>query len=198
MDKTRDKKIFFTSDLHIGLKHIIALDKSHFNSVEEMEETIISNWNKKVSANDLVYIIGDLFYRPLYWEQYGEPSGCEEFLGKLNGKKVLIRGNHDGWMKEERFGKFFEKMCIMDEIEVEGTKCVLFHYPLLDWQGRGKGVVNLFGHMHNNHENSHKIAFERGAYNVGVAVNNYEPVTLDELIDNNRIIIETRNFKTNK
>ena len=190
--------IYFTSDLHIGLKHIIALDKSDFNSIEDMEDTIITNWNNKVNENDLVYILGDLFYRELYWEKYGEPKGCKEFLKKLKGRKILVRGNHDGWMGEEEFGEFFEKICDMDTIVVDNIECFLFHYPLLDWQGRGKGVVNLFGHMHNNHEGSHKIAFERGAYNVGVAVNNYTPVTLSEVIENNKLLLKNRNFKTNR
>ncbi|MGL5821213.1 MAG: metallophosphoesterase [Sarcina sp.] len=192
------KKIFFTSDLHIGLKHIIKLDKSHFSNIEQMEKTIIENWNKKVSNDDIVYILGDLFYREIYWKDYGAPKGCKEFLKKLKGRKVLVRGNHDRWITEEEFGEFFEKICDIDYIVVDGTKCCLFHYPLLDWEGRGKGVLNLFGHMHNNHEKDHKIAIKRGAYNVGVAVNNYEPVTLEEVIENNKILLETRNFKNNR
>lgn len=192
------EKIFFTSDLHIGLEHIIKLDKSHFTNIKEMEEIIIEKWNRKVSQDDKVYILGDLFYREVYWKQYGKPTGCKEFLKKLKGKKVLVKGNHDRWITEEEFGDFFEKICDIDYIVVDGVKCCLFHYPLLDWEGRGKGVLNLFGHMHNNHENDHKIAVARGAYNVGVAVNNYEPVTLEEVIENNEILLKTRNFKNNR
>ena len=53
---------FFISDCHFGHKNIIKYCNRPYFSVEEMNEDIISKWNKKVAKNDLIYIIGDLFY----------------------------------------------------------------------------------------------------------------------------------------
>ena len=100
-------------------------------------------------------------------------------------------------MSEEAFGEFFEKICDIDMITVNQTTCCLTHYPLLNWEGRGIGVINLFGHMHNDDEESHQIAFSRHGYNVGVAVNHYTPVSLDEVIENNTYLIKNRTFKAN-
>lgn len=55
--------IFFTSDLHLGHENCIRLCNRPFSSIEEMDETLIENWNHKVTGKDTVYILGDLIYR---------------------------------------------------------------------------------------------------------------------------------------
>ena len=52
--------IFFTSDLHLGHKNISRLCGRPFESVEEMDEILIDNWNKKIHRCDTVYILGDI------------------------------------------------------------------------------------------------------------------------------------------
>ena len=62
--------IFFTSDLHLGHKNIIRLCGRPFESVEEMDEILIDNWNKKIHRCDTVYILGDILFRnekPAAW-----------------------------------------------------------------------------------------------------------------------------------
>lgn len=83
--------IFFTSDLHLGHENCIRLCNRPFSSIEEMDETLIENWNHKVTGKDTVYILGDLIYR--------SQKPPEEYLRRLRGKKHLILGNHDrGWI----------------------------------------------------------------------------------------------------
>ena len=55
--------IYFTSDLHLGHANIIRHCNRPFSSVEEMDETLIRNWAKRVKANDTVYVLGDLMFR---------------------------------------------------------------------------------------------------------------------------------------
>ena len=55
--------IFFTSDLHLGHENCIRLCNRPFSSIEEMDETLIENWNRKITGKDTVYILGDLIYR---------------------------------------------------------------------------------------------------------------------------------------
>lgn len=82
---------YYTSDLHLGHINILS-SRPQFSCLEEMEQTIISNWNSKVSATDTVYIIGDLSYRAEKHISY--------YLKRLNGVKHLVIGNHDyRWLK---------------------------------------------------------------------------------------------------
>ena len=53
---------FYISDLHFGHKNILKFDNRPFFTLEEMEKTLISNWNNKISKNDDVYILGDMFW----------------------------------------------------------------------------------------------------------------------------------------
>ena len=85
--------IFFTSDLHLGHENCIRLCNRPFSSIEEMDETLIENWNHKVTGKDTVYILGDLIYR--------SQKPPEEYLRRLRGKKHLILGNHDRGMDQE-------------------------------------------------------------------------------------------------
>ncbi len=54
-------KIYFISDLHFGHKDVIAFDRRPFKDVEEMEAELIRKWNAKVSRDDHVFVIGDMF-----------------------------------------------------------------------------------------------------------------------------------------
>lgn len=54
--------IYYISDLHIGHKAALRFDERPFADVKEMENEIILRWNQKVTAEDDVYILGDVFY----------------------------------------------------------------------------------------------------------------------------------------
>ena len=73
---------YFTSDLHLGHRNIIRLCNRPFATIEEMDETLIRNWNAKVTNGDTVYILGDLLFR--------NEKSAEEYLKQLKGKKHLI------------------------------------------------------------------------------------------------------------
>lgn len=78
---------WFTADLHINHFNVIRYCDRPYDSVEEMNESLIKNWNDKVAPEDTVYFLGDFalnFNRTL------------ETLPKLNFKKLyFINGNHD-------------------------------------------------------------------------------------------------------
>ena len=80
---------YYIADTHYGHgENIIRFDNRPFNSGEEMNQTIITNWNKTVTNADNVYILGDLI-----WSK--DPDDWNRLLAKLKGKKYLILGNHD-------------------------------------------------------------------------------------------------------
>ena len=80
--------IWWTADLHLGHKAIIKMQNRPFADVEEMNETIIANYNARVGKNDKVYILGDITHHLTEEE-------ARKIIKRLNGVKHLIIGNHD-------------------------------------------------------------------------------------------------------
>lgn len=80
--------IYFASDLHLRHRGIIEMQNRPFENVPEMNQALIRNYNAVVHKNDTVYILGDISYHlPL--------DRANELLSKLNGKKILVKGNYD-------------------------------------------------------------------------------------------------------
>ena len=174
---------FFTSDLHFGHKNIIRYDNRPFTTVEEMDETIIKNWNSKVQDNDVVYILGDI--------SWYDDTKTAEILSKLKGRKVLIKGNHDKLSRKTE--PFFEEVTDYKEIVLsEKRHVILCHYPIVFFNRHHYGAYMLYGHVHNSHEwhmtENYKFELEQldircRMFNVGTMIWDYSPVTLDEVLE---------------
>jgi calcineurin-like phosphoesterase family protein len=80
-------KVYFTSDTHFYHSNIIGFCKRPFKNVEDMNETLIGNWNRVVSQDDIVFHLGDFCL--------GGSHEWTKILNRLNGKIYLILGNHD-------------------------------------------------------------------------------------------------------
>ena len=179
---------FFTSDLHFGHANIITFCNRPFSCVEEMDETLIEKWNRKVGTNDTVYILGDLCFRA--------QLPASSYISRLKGKKVLVRGNHDeSWMRDEQSVKLLDSVHDIFLIRNKEYQAVLCHYPILAWPHERRGAYMIYGHIHNNIDEDPCLAhgFSSKMLNAGVDVNHYEPVTLEEMIRNNmafRAVVE--------
>ena len=174
--------IFFTADTHFGHENIIKLCNRPFSSVQEMDEAMVKNWNEKVKKDDTVYIVGDFVWKA---------SDLEKYASELNGKKILIQGNHDNWVAGGQFNKYFAKISKYQEIYVDGRLITLCHYPMLEWKnslkaGTDKVGYLIYGHIHNCVKPQYEYLFSMpNAFNAGVEINNYAPVSFEELIENN-------------
>ena len=178
-------KQFYIADWHYDHKNVIHFDNRPFSSIKEMNKELIERWNKVVSADDVVYILGDMFWCKV--------SEAIEVLNRLNGKKVLIRGNHDS--HDHRFIEKFDR--VYDYLEtVDGDrKVVLCHYPIPCFKNHFYGWYHLYGHVHNSFEHNMMEKnrdlmgnlYDRQCemYNVGAMMPymDYTPRTLDEIID---------------
>lgn len=146
---------FFTADEHYGHKNILKYCNRPFKTIEEMDETIIKNFNSIVTYKDTTYHLGDFTFK--------KP---DKYLRQLNGKHIFIRGNHD---------RFFIKDNLLD-IKIEGFPITLCHYPMVVWNKSHFNSWQLFGHVHNSKE------FNIGKkYNVGVDTNNFFPVSFTNI-----------------
>ena len=118
--------IYYISDTHFKDQKIFDKCSRPFDSLEEMEETIINNWNKKVSEDDTVYVLGDI-------GKDDDPSTINIFK-RLKGHKHLLVGNHDHDMLEDiTESNVFESIKFIDLIMDNEYKVCLCHYPLMDW-----------------------------------------------------------------
>ncbi len=172
----------YISDLHIGHQRSIEFDKRPFSSLDEMKQTIITNWNSVVKTGDIIYILGDAF-----WNN----SEASEVLKQLKGEKHLVLGNHDRVTSEIR--KAFVSIEPIKEIKDNGRNIVLCHYPIAHWRNADHGTIHLYGHIHNGRDNRpfeeyvatmKQRGFSYECYNVGCMMPwiNYTPRMLDEII----------------
>ena len=171
--------IYYISDTHFGHEDCLKHDNRPFKDTKEMEQVLINNWNNKVTNEDDVYILGDFCYRS------GKSSSY--YLKQLNGKKHLIEGNHDkATLKNKQALDLLESVEHLTMITDKDKSVVLCHYPLTEWAGDHYGVIHVYGHIHANKSDTYEfMSRKENAYNAGCMINNYEPVTLEELRENN-------------
>jgi calcineurin-like phosphoesterase family protein len=134
--------VFMVADTHFshgGPGHrtgILKHTPRPWDTVEEMDEALICNWNNKVNRSDQVYIVGDFA-----WKNHSY------FLSRLKGKKILIIGSHDH-MSQEVANNFTEvHPCRM--VSVNGQRIWLNHCAGRIWEQSHYGKTwHLFGHSH--------------------------------------------------
>lgn len=166
--------IYYTADLHFH--YALLLPSRPFATVEEMDEALVKNWNDTVGPEDTVYLVGDIGWNG------GRVPG--ELLERLSGHKHLIRGNHDtGYEDAGRLYRWFETVTDFNEIDDGETHILLCHYPML-YHKRG---YMIHGHLHHGRGRDYELLRQLPrVLNAGVDVNRYRPVTLAELVENNR------------
>ena len=165
--------IYFTSDLHLGHNAIINIVNRPFNNVEEMNNALINNINSFVNNNDTLYILGDISHKLTVDES-------NELIRRINGKKILIKGNHDKEFDKSLFEGIYDYL----EINLNNRNIILMHYPLKTWKNNRRGSIQLHGHIHapkeyNEFNKKHGIY----QYDVGVDANGYYPISIDYIID---------------
>ena len=175
--------IFFTADTHFCHDNIIFSCRRPFADVNEMNRVVIENWNSCVTEKDDIYILGDFLYR-------GKAKDANEILSKLNGRKYLIRGNHEKYLDDPLFKiNAFKWVRDYYVLQLKGrVKIVLSHFPIASWDGSYHGSIHLYGHVHNSILKDQGIGeklpiFGPRAINVGVDVNDFHPVSLNAILD---------------
>ena len=138
---------WFTADLHLGHYKIMKYCKRPFETTEEMDKTLISNWNSVVENKDRVYVLGDFaFIKHL--------NQLNKYLDQLNGQICLIKGNHDKIACRSKRFEFVKDLYMYRRNE---HRIVLSHYAMHVWDrshfwhlDREGGAYHLYGHSHGN------------------------------------------------
>jgi calcineurin-like phosphoesterase family protein len=169
--------IYFIADEHYGHRNIIKYCNRPFDDVNHMNETLIANFNMKVPPNGLTYHIGDIFWNSV------SPEDADRILGRLNGRHILIWGNHDETAeKMDKYLLSFERTADVIIIRQDGApKIFMSHYAHRVWPSSHKGSYHLFGHSHN------QLPAYGLSLDVGVDGNNFIPYSISEI---NKIMLK--------
>jgi calcineurin-like phosphoesterase family protein len=161
-------RTFFIGDPHFFDENIIKYENRPFNSVEEMNTEMILNWNKVVKPDDIIYVNGDFF-------DFNNCTGPEatDIINKLNGKIILIVGNHDREYTdffEEHLYKVIDYPIILDEF------WIVSHEPL--YINENMPYANIFAHIHNNP--MYKTVSKR-SFCTSTERNHFTPILFDDI-----------------
>ncbi len=167
--------VYFCADSHHGhggkdgKGGIIRMANRPFANVEEMDETLIANWNARIRTDSVVYYGGDFAHRC-------SAEQLQRIWRRLTKPKMihLVRGNHDGL--ETLALPWTSVSETLVQVSFSNRRFVLFHYAMRTWPGLHRGAIHLFGHSHN------KLPSYANALDIGVDAWNYAPVSVEEII----------------
>lgn len=150
-------KFFAIADMHFGHEAVIRYCNRPYQTVQEMDEDLIKRWNETVSNKDTVLVLGDVCF--------GNKEYAKSIINRLNGKKILIMGNHDNW--SEQFYRDAGFHTVSRFPILWNNFYLLSHAPLQLFQN--VPYKNIFGHVHNDPlyqdtENRQCVSVERIDY----------------------------------
>lgn len=196
-------KVFFTSDTHFFHKNILKhcpsrkelCNASDENDIVSWDKWMVDEWNKTIKKHDIVYIIGDF--------AFGSAELSKKILGKLNGKKFLILGNHDG--SSDKLNNHFiqitqQKMAVFKKEQYdfldEDMQVFMCHYPLITWPSKHYGAIQLHGHCHGRldayNEESPDLRVDIG---IDSTIAEFKPIPLEKIYQYFKTKTNGKSFK---
>ena len=188
--------IWFVSDTHFMHKNLCLGvsewdDKEqscrNFQTLEEMNELIVSNINKYVKEDDILYHLGD-------WS-FGGVKNIWEFRKLIKCKNIyLVPGNHDHHIKSNKIlpnciirtfnlnskDVFTEVLPELTKITIDKQEVILCHFPLDEWENMDRGSIHLHGHSHHTKDYTDLNMYAR-RMDVGMDWEEFRPYNWDEI-----------------
>lgn len=186
--------MYFTSDLHIHHSNILKYTERPYSNLNEMHVGILQKWNSVVGNDDTCYHLGDFTFA-------GKSKApiIKDILAQLNGKIILLAGNHDDMELWDNLIKIAPELCAnyphdtariqfvrspyMEVTHQNGKqkqKIILCHFPIASWNFQQYGAVHLFGHLHGSNPN----IVGGKSMDVGVdAIKDGVPISAAEVVD---------------
>lgn len=164
--------IFFIADPHFGHQNIIEYESRPFKTVEEMDETLIKNWNNIVCKKEKIFILGDL--------AWGNKEKVKQYIQRLNGIKTLILGNHD----REHSISWWQDMGLWEVIQypiIYNEWYILSHEPIQLNKSHITPFCNIFGHIHS--QKIYDYNSDRRGFCVSVERIEYKPIEWNEMLE---------------
>lgn len=190
---------YYIADNHYGHSNVIRMDGRPFKDIEEMNETMLNIHNSIIKKNDEIVFLGDFSFM--------DAIETEKILKRMNGKKYLIIGNHDYYLKDKNFDReLFVWIKEYAELNDNNRKVCLSHYPMPFYKKQYSGNSwMLYGHLHNTKDekimqeitnlirsntkneskyNNKNETIPANLINCFCKFSDYKPLTLDQWIIN--------------
>ncbi len=157
---------FVISDTHFGHKGAVLWVNDDgspgrpFDDIDVHDQTMVNNWNAVVNPKDTVYHLGDVVIN----------RRCLKILGLLNGRKVLVKGNHDIFKLKDYLPYFADIRSYVVNNDFGMFSHIPVHGECID-----RFKFNIHGHLHNNQLKDPRFL------NVCVEWTNYAPLAFDDL-----------------
>ena len=171
--------IWFTADTHFGHANVSAYCSRPYQTVSEMDEALIANWNQAIRPDDTVYHLGDF--------TLGGQEQARTCFARLNGRISVVPGGHDKqWIsKDEYLSKSGHPVVILPNLQTikisipdldKPQILVLCHYAMRVWDRSHYGSWQLYGHSHGN------LPPLPNSLDVGVDNWDYAPLPLERVV----------------
>lgn len=189
--------IYFLSDTHFYHTAILGYCSRPFSSIEEMDETLIANWNNTIFDNDTVYFLGDLALN-------STKDQVKTLVSNLKGNKILLRGNHDSYSNNFYLEAGFSEVHKFLILSYKDIDFVLTHIPEhLNWHtknnkwepfkvDKNRIKVNIHGHLHNT-ISEHLPPWAYCC--VSVEQINYKPIDIGKIYNKVKIFSEVYKYE---
>ena len=179
--------IYLSSDLHLCHDKDFIYAPRGFANVDQMNQTIVGNWNSIIDWNDDVYVLGDIMLN-------NDFEGLK-ILKSLKGKIHIIRGNHDSDNRMTNYRSAFNvvEVCEGKFLKYDGYSFYLTHYPCITTNGDSdkplkRRMINLCGHRHAKDK---WADFDKGLiYHCELDAHNNVPVNINDIISDLKIKCE--------
>lgn len=172
--------VWMTSDLHFCHDREFCWYPRGFNSVYEMNDAIVKNWNEIVNTDDDIYVLGDLMLND-------NDMGLK-LIKQLKGKIHIIRGNHDSDERMRLYADCYNVIEISEGkfLRIGKYHFYLSHYPCITNnydlnKPLSARMINLCGHTHTT--NPFIDANKGLIYHVELDAHNIYPVEINKIID---------------
>ena len=145
------ERVWFMSDLHYDHENILKFNNGRpFKDITEMNEYILQTLKDTLEPEDILFDLGDLFWKT-------EQSEMEALCNLLPKQTYKIIGNHDkerlyypGGILQRYFKLTADLLDINLRLGDEEIQLTLSHYPILEWNHKYHGSLNIHGHCHGN------------------------------------------------
>ena len=170
--------VFLVSDTHFGHAGVCRFTHEDtgvkirpWTDPDEMDEFMVKAWNETVGPNDKVYHLGDVVIN----------RKALKIMSRLNGDKVLIRGNHDIF-RDDEYRMYFRELRAYHVM----NGMILSHIPIHE-ESLGRFGTNIHGHLHSRRVMrrdffSDQLELDVRYHNVSVEQTDFRPILFEDVI----------------